>query len=185
VNGEKEKDKSNRHSVGPGILEARSYFDGQASEARQARSRTTTAPTTAPLPSTTYDTSPGTSCTTRTSWLDPTPNVNESGVDEDIEKRVLEMAGLGLGSLGLLDAPHGSGRRVKSEGVDKLKVLGEEISRSKSANDDGAATLIPSQEEIPDMRMLRRIAELSCNSKCADCGKGMKSSRWATLSKFT
>lgn len=102
---------------------------------------------------------------------------HEEKADGDIEKRVLEMAGLGLG---LSSSTSSSNRRVQSEGVAKLSP-GSSIARSQSANEESP---IPKVAEVPDMKMLRRIADLPGNDRCADCGKGMKSSRWATLSEL-
>ncbi|WWC68030.1 uncharacterized protein I206_101949 [Kwoniella pini CBS 10737] len=121
-----------------------------------------------------------------------------SWVDGEIEKKVLEMAGLGLG---LGDSPverleNGNGespntvkRRVKSEAVRKPTHPsrsgymnhsegggGETMGRSKS--NDGT----PDEGGQFDMKELKRIADLDGNRKCADCGKGMRSSRWATIS---
>ena len=104
----------------------------------------------------------------RVSWHEESP-------DGDIEKRVLEMAGLGLGlSSSTLSS---SKRRVKSEGVAHLSTA-EAMVRSRAANDETGKVC------VPDMTMLRRIANNPGNDRCADCSKGMKSSRWATLSKF-
>jgi hypothetical protein len=107
----------------------------------------------------------------KTSWHAP-------HVDEDIEKRVHEMAGLGLGVAPLPSST--DPQRVHNEGVAKLSP-GAIMTRSRSAEDDKS---VPGEAEIPDMRMLRRIADLPSNNRCADCGKGMKSSRWATLSEL-
>ncbi|WRT64682.1 uncharacterized protein IL334_001616 [Kwoniella shivajii] len=128
-------------------------------------------------------------------------------VDGDIEKRVLEMAGLGLG-LGMgsgddhlprnhpSDSPNSIKRRVKSEAIRKTPTHpsragyanlseggGEAINRSKS-HDDRNLDFQPESDSTStlDMKELRRIAGLESNSKCADCGKNMKSSRWATIS---
>lgn len=109
-----------------------------------------------------------------------------AGVEEvngEIEKRVLEMAGLGLGSS--VSSPEG-GRRVKSEAVRVGIKGGTLMERSKSADAEKAAQQMDGvqgrEEEVVDMKMLRRIADLPENQRCADCGKGMKASRWATLS---
>ncbi len=103
---------------------------------------------------------------------------HEEKADGDIEKRVLEMAGLGIG---LAPSTSSIKRRFKSEGVAKVEAE-TSMARSRSANNDSAST--PKEAEIPDMRMLRRIADLPGNSRCADCDKGMQSSRWATLSEL-
>jgi hypothetical protein len=98
----------------------------------------------------------------------------DSTEDTVIEKRVLEMAGLGLGS-----SPRSASlaRRVQSEGVRHLEInnshAGSEMSRSRSA------------ETMPEMTMkvLRELADNPSNSRCADCKKPTKASQWATLSK--
>ncbi|OCF77035.1 hypothetical protein I204_02744 [Kwoniella mangroviensis CBS 8886] len=128
-----------------------------------------------------------------------TPSPTQDGkkgswADGEIEKRVLEMAGLGLGygdipstSTSREDSPSSVKRRVKSEAVRKpthpsrsgyhaSESGGEPMNRSKSQDAP------PAQEGGSDMKELRRIADLDGNRKCADCGKGMKSSRWATIS---
>ncbi|EIW71162.1 hypothetical protein TREMEDRAFT_73206 [Tremella mesenterica DSM 1558] len=125
-------------------------------------------------------TSPSSRPSDRYSWYD-------MSVGEDIEKRVLEMAGLGLGTVG--ESP---GRRVKSESLahgsegeggvtrsrsEDLEHLGKS---EKRVGDVGGTRSMEGRE--PDMKMLRAIAAEEGNSKCADCGKGMKSSRWATIS---
>jgi hypothetical protein len=130
---------------------------------------------------------------TRMSWYD------ETQMDGEIEKRVLEMAGIGgtgTGSAGSVQQ-----RRVVSERIregSELEVNGmTEVARTKSADvprervvQDGGRTESEGMHsrgagkgEMADMRMLRRLADIEGNKKCADCGKGMKSSRWATLSE--
>lgn len=115
---------------------------------------------------------------------------NEEDPDGEIEKRVMEMAGLGLGfSPGRKE---GDGRRVKSEGRGVLSgavtsgnsTLGGDMTRSRSAE---AVPAGPAQKEVKsdqrlDMETLRRVAGLPGNTVCADCGKSTKSSRWATIS---
>lgn len=99
--------------------------------------------------------------------------------DTVIEKRVFEMAGLGLG-----DSPRSSAslaRRVQSDTGSKLldADTGTEISRSRSAD-------IPRPEKpMPEMTMktLRELADSPQNAKCADCKKPTKASQWATLSE--
>jgi len=132
---------------------------------------------------------------------------------DDIEQRVLEMAGLGLGDLPVKKNLDGegstsSGRRVVSEGVSRSMTLAKleglpsaDMSRTRSADPgippvpplppkDALAARRPDSTvdavggEAVDMRMLRRIADLPENRQCADCRKGMKSSRWATLSEY-
>lgn len=97
--------------------------------------------------------------------------------DGDIEKRVLEMVGLGLGLPN--SASPNAARRVQSESVGKHagKDVGEDMVRSKSAE------TVQAVPEL-DMRALRAVAEMPGNNRCADCGKRMKSSRWATISKW-
>ncbi|ODN79614.1 hypothetical protein L202_03557 [Cryptococcus amylolentus CBS 6039] len=113
------------------------------------------------------------------------PGVKSSWADGEIEKRVLEMAGLGLGSspttatrLAPGESPTSAKRRVKSEAVrkhsQKHQQGGEGMTRSKS--DDGQL------DEADEKRVLRKIAAEEGNSRCADCGGGMKASRWATIS---
>ncbi|OCF45792.1 hypothetical protein I317_00280 [Kwoniella heveanensis CBS 569] len=123
---------------------------------------------------------------------------NSSWVDGEIEKRVLEMAGLGLG-IGNTDtalapshpsdSPNSVKRRVKSEAVRKAHHPSragynasdsEPMARSKS--DDRQNGQTDERDGKGGMVELRRIADLPMNTRCADCGKGMKSSRWATIS---
>nr|XP_019047066.1 hypothetical protein I302_03673 [Kwoniella bestiolae CBS 10118]OCF25996.1 hypothetical protein I302_03673 [Kwoniella bestiolae CBS 10118] len=115
-----------------------------------------------------------------------------SWADGEIEKRVLEMAGLGLGEIpsarsGMEDSPNSIKRRVKSEAVRKpthpsrsgfhaSDTGGEPMNRSRSQDNN------PSNEGGLDMKELKRIAEVGGNRRCADCGKGMRSSRWASIS---
>ncbi|WVF69701.1 hypothetical protein IAT40_004480 [Kwoniella sp. CBS 6097] len=128
-----------------------------------------------------------------------------SWADGEIEKRVLEMAGLGLG-LGNTDStnvntaavpshpsdsPNSVKRRVKSEAVRKAHHPSragynasdsEPMTRSKSDDRQNGNGQGEQGDAKGGMGELRRIADLPGNAKCADCGKGMKSSRWATIS---
>lgn len=111
-------------------------------------------------------------------------DTSDSTQDTVIEKRVLEMAGLGLG-----DSPRSASlaRRVQSEGVSRHLVVdpgnsdqegsGTEMARSRSAETANA-------RRVPEMTMkvLRELADNPQNSKCADCKKPTKASQWATLS---
>jgi hypothetical protein len=117
--------------------------------------------------------------TTPSVGLSPSKSIREWGYDAEdstqdtvIEKRVLEMAGLGLG-----DSPRSTSlaRRVQSEGVRNLEVEGTEMSRSRSADD---------RKPEMTMKVLRELADNSSNSKCADCKKPTKASQWASLSTF-
>ena len=93
--------------------------------------------------------------------------------NEFIAQRVLEMASLGLG---ISSSTPPSGKRIHSDGTPKSAEKSVDMTSSKSAD----RMDVP---EVPDMAMLRAIAEAPANSRCADCGRGMKSSRWATLSE--
>jgi len=126
----------------------------------------------------------------RSSWLEETP--------DDIEKRVMEMAGLGLGQSAGLTESVSSGRRSVSDSISRSMTLAKleglptsDISRTRSAEAPPPVPPLPSSaalESAPneqvDMQMLRRVADLPENRQCADCRKSMKSSRWATLSEF-
>ncbi|WWC86803.1 uncharacterized protein L201_001682 [Kwoniella dendrophila CBS 6074] len=142
-----------------------------------------------------------------TSPISPSTTKVPSWVDGEIEKRVLEMAGLGLG-IGdsnlpsrPSDSPNSIKRRVKSEAVRGKPThpsrsgyqnhseggggVGENMmNRSRSHDNQPTNNEILESERggILDMKELKRIADLEFNKKCADCGKGMKSSRWATIS---
>jgi hypothetical protein len=115
--------------------------------------------------------------TTPSVGLSPSKSIREWGYDAEdstqdtvIEKRVLEMAGLGLG-----DSPRSTSlaRRVQSEGVRNLEVEETGISRSRSADD---------RKPEMTMKVLRELADNPSNSKCADCKKPTKASQWASLS---
>jgi len=115
--------------------------------------------------------------TTPSVGLSPSKSIREWGYDAEdstqdtvIEKRVLEMAGLGLG-----DSPRSTSlaRRVQSEGVRNLEVEGTEMSRSRSAD---------VRKPEMTMKVLRELADNPSNSKCADCKKPTKASQWASLS---
>ena len=95
---------------------------------------------------------------------------------DDIERSVLAMVGLELDT---------SSRRVMSEGHALARLEGKhqkedphraDMTRTRSA--DAELSLDNCSEE------LLRIADLPENRLCADCGKRMKSSRWATLSEY-
>lgn len=141
----------------------------------------------------------------RTSWF-------EESADGEIEKRVFEMAGLGLGlAVGAgVGRPSSEGtdrhetqtRRIQSEGVrGTLQVQptseqeGKGITRARSADtppihavpevrEDSDRPSGEAKVDIWDMKRLREIADRPENAKCADCGKGMRSSRWATISEL-
>lgn len=124
-------------------------------------------------------------------------------LDSEIEKKVLEMAGLGLGSSPRsypsgqkTDSESGSvARRVRSDGPTRSAGMallqsdkeGERVDIARTRSADGAQILGSEGREEwrgqPDMRMLRKVADMAENKRCADCGNGMKSSRWATLSE--
>ena len=125
----------------------------------------------------------------RSSWLEETP--------DDIEKRVMEMAGLGLGQPAGLAGSVSSNRRVVSDSMARSATLAKleglpssDMSRTRSAEAPPPVPPLPpgaahiDQVEQVDMKMLRQIADLPENRQCADCRKSMKSSRWATLSKL-
>lgn len=122
----------------------------------------------------------------------PTRSIKESweGYDDShdtaIEKKVYEMAGLGLG-----DSPISSPsqqRRVQSEGVHK-HAEGEAMARTRSAD----VNLEPADrrqhqhqhqpKEEMSMRTLRELADAPGNNRCADCKRPTKASQWATLSE--
>jgi hypothetical protein len=112
-------------------------------------------------------------------WYDVDP-------DGEIEKRVMEMAGLGIG-FSPTSSPAADGRRVKSEGKGVLgsastQSAGEEMTRSRSADVPPAPKAV--NEGRLDMETLRKVAGIPGNTVCADCGKSTKSSRWATISKL-
>ncbi|WWD21573.1 hypothetical protein CI109_106059 [Kwoniella shandongensis] len=186
-------DRSHRNSFGAGLdIPRPSFIKGGSSRSSL------------PLSTPEMETIPNSDATS-ISTSTATPPAQTSGrpswVDGEIEKRVLEMAGLGLG-LGPSspsgaggDSPGSAKRRVKSEAVrrtsnqpdDELQHPGGQmLTRSRSDDkphaseiagpglEQGAATL--------DLAELRRITELEGNRKCADCGKNMKASRWATIS---
>jgi hypothetical protein len=106
--------------------------------------------------------------------------------DSEIEKRVLEMVGLdGLG-LGRIDVPNVQGQ---SQGLVNGR-NGRDITPPETpvfrSNEGSMSTLGAEQvvDEVWDMKRLREIAERADNTKCADCGKSMRSSRWATISEY-
>lgn len=113
-----------------------------------------------------------------------------TGVDGDIEKRVMEMAGLGLG-ISPAGESSAAGRRILSEAPRRAGAglsPPEGMTRSQSADTrlggsvDASASSRNDMDPRWDMAMLRRIVEKPGNSQCADCGKNMKSSRWAAIS---
>jgi hypothetical protein len=103
--------------------------------------------------------------------------------DGEIEKRVLEMAGLGLGNSPM--ASSSTTRRVQSESLGKQ--AGKEVVTGNVGGGGGQEMVRSRSAEVPmadmDMKTLRAVAEMAGNNRCADCGKRMKSSRWATLSE--
>ena len=126
------------------------------------------------------DASPSSKPSDRTSWYDDSA---------EIERRVLQMAALGLGDSPGSGSGSASSRRVKSESHHAMPAQlattpnasqGDGVVRSRS--EDLAQAQEP--EADVDMRLLRSIASQEHNSKCADCGRGMKSSRWATISEL-
>ena len=114
----------------------------------------------------------------------------------DIENCVMEMAGLGIGVSPRMRESQSSSseRRVHSDGAAKTmdtsvsvaSVNDPSMIRTRSADGQTEPTKLSAEEygEQLDMKVLRRIADLPENRHCADCGKGMRSSRWATLSEY-
>ena len=111
------------------------------------------------------------------------------GHDGEIEKRVMEMAGLGLGnSPGRIP----SDRRVKSDGRGKedgthLSPPFREMTRSRSADVPVRSDMVGEAErggEVLDMDTLRRAAAKEGNAVCADCRRSTRSSRWASICEY-
>jgi hypothetical protein len=88
--------------------------------------------------------------------------------DAEIEKKVMEMAGLGI-------------RRSK----ENMQAAAGPPSFSRASSDNSPMSPASTPPAVPryDMAMLRRVADTPANSKCADCGRRTKSSRWATQSE--
>lgn len=137
-------------------------------------------PTSTPLEKSTTSQTTHTSQTTQSRISDRSSWCDEDGQDE-IEKRVLEMAGLGIGA------------SPGSTAIDR-RAVSDIPPRTPSHRDTNAPTDMARTRsaEIPphlavkeqvDMKLLRKIADMPENSQCADCRRSMKSSRWATLSK--
>lgn len=101
----------------------------------------------------------------------PVLHRDSSVIDDEIEASVMAMAGLSADPQRRVFSEAGARLAPESNG-------GEKMERTRSA--DEAA-----QDETPDMAMLRRVAALPENLHCADCGKPMKASRWATISAYT
>lgn len=108
----------------------------------------------------------------RTSWLEESPESSE------IEKRVMEMAGLGL------DPRHTPATAPASSSGHHS--VNNAHSREQSCSPGDSPNTLQTAEPAPklDMKMLRQIADEGPNAVCADCGRRTKSSRWATLSEF-
>lgn len=89
--------------------------------------------------------------------------------DADIEKRVLEMAALGI-----------------SPSMEEMRRAAKTHPSPPMPSLPAEYTLMPPPQQVPiqkyDMAFLRRIADAGHNARCADCGRRTKSSRWATLS---
>lgn len=203
IAGEKWKDAmSSRHPHGgdgrPGFLSPGTRMKSSSSHsAVSASSGWTEDPP--PLPSSTdgshetpttqLNTSTATQTTGSTMVEPPSDAGTWYDVDPDgqIEKRVMEMAGLGIG-FSPTSSPAAEGRRVKSEGKGVLGTAGnpsgagEEMTRSRSADVPPVPKAV--NEGRLDMETLRKVAGASGNTACADCGKSTKSSRWATISKL-
>ncbi|KAK8847482.1 hypothetical protein IAR55_005340 [Kwoniella newhampshirensis] len=182
-------DRSHRNSFGASLdLPRPSFIKGGSSRSSLPLStpETDTIPSSSGLSTPTTISTPPAQASGRPSWA-----------DGEIEKRVLEMAGLGLG-LGpsALDgggeSPGSAKRRVKSEAVRKIDHQQEEDQRSpggqgmtRSKSDDRHPAGVGQGEVVEgtfDITELKRIAELEGNRTCADCGKSMRASRWATTS---
>lgn len=118
--------------------------------------------------------------TTRSQFSDKSSWCDDEGQDE-IEKRILEMAGLGLGgSPGSSSIDRRAVSDVPIRTVNKRDSQATmDMARTRSAE---IPPLPPAKQQV-DMKTLRSIADLPENSQCADCRRSMKSSRWATLSK--
>lgn len=112
----------------------------------------------------------------RTSWYED---------DGDIEKRVLEMAG--IGSVGaaqetLIDERQSVDARARTSAIPPSSTPPAAIGPPVNP---GPLQELQRDEPgvVVDMALLRRIADTGANRRCADCGKGMKSSCWATQSE--
>lgn len=148
------------------------------------------------------------------SWIeveDGQGQVLGHGHDGEIEKRVMEMAGLGLGSSPSSAHRYPSDRRVKSESRTKHTggmqssathaylappnglAGGGEMTRSRSADIHSSSSMSANSArtsmdrgpggETLDMETLRMVAGRRENAVCADCGKSTRQSRWASICK--
>ncbi|KAI9636316.1 putative GTPase activating protein for Arf-domain-containing protein [Dioszegia hungarica] len=178
IAGEKWKDAmSSRHPHGG---DGRPGFLSPGTRMKSSSSHSAT-------PTTQLNTSTATQTTGSTMVEPPSDAGTWYDVDPDgqIEKRVMEMAGLGIG-FSPTSSPAAEGRRVKSEGKGVLGTAGnpsgagEEMTRSRSADVPPVPKAV--NEGRLDMETLRKVAGASGNTACADCGKSTKSSRWATIS---
>lgn len=127
----------------------------------------------------------------RTSWYD----------DDNIERRVMEMAGVGC--TGTTEAPSRSRRPGTAPAAAAAPAFGSSRSGRSGRSGSGSgstsalAVVEPNRRPSPtpspgllqpaepqlDMAHLRHIAGSGSNTRCADCGRPTKTSRWATLSE--
>lgn len=105
-------------------------------------------------------------------------------MENDIERRVYEMAGLqlqrdsgsGASNLGLAQP----GAQYPDNTLASLRTL------SPVLGSPGLPVSMQDHMDTPtklDKALLRQIADTGANARCADCGKRTKSSRWATQSE--
>ncbi|BEI89051.1 uncharacterized protein CcaverHIS019_0204130 [Cutaneotrichosporon cavernicola] len=118
-----------------------------------------------------YNASSSTSASRRASWYS----------EDDIERRVLEMAGVEAASQRTSSsrpgtAPSGSGRTRSDASATRGCLAVVEPARRPSPSPALEAS------EALCMADLHSLAATGANTRCADCGRATKTSRWATLS---
>jgi hypothetical protein len=122
-----------------------------------------------------YNTSSVNSTSRRASWYE----------DEDIERRVMEMAGMDAASQRSRSrrpgtAPSGDGRTRSGGSAGRGRLAVVEPARRPSPSPG-----LEAAEPQLSMDYLRHLAATGANARCADCGRATKTSRWATLSTFS
>ncbi|KLT42969.1 hypothetical protein CC85DRAFT_284926 [Cutaneotrichosporon oleaginosum] len=119
-----------------------------------------------------YNTSSVNSTSRRTSWYE----------DDEIERRVLEMAGVDAASQRSRSRRPGtapSGSRARS---DDSAGRGGRLAVIEPGRRPPPSPALDVAEPQLNMEYLRHLASIGANARCADCGRTTKTSRWATIS---
>ncbi|GMK54362.1 hypothetical protein CspeluHIS016_0109480 [Cutaneotrichosporon spelunceum] len=113
--------------------------------------------------------------------LKPSPRRASWYEDEDIERRVLEMAGVDTLSQRSRSGRPGTAPSGASRTRSDASASGGRLAVLQPAHSPSPSPALEKSEPL-GMVDLHNFAALGANTRCADCGRATKTSRWATLS---